>query len=148
MWKWCNCEWVRFYAACSHIATLSWWGNQKLACNISYWECNATFMNEILVAVKRSSINLSKETNDFPIKINLQRPTLSYLLSPRGIKRCTHIKSHKTTLCRHNMTSASYCGCDADEFMPLCGADGETYISPCMAGCKSQNGTVSISIPV
>ncbi|XP_048256798.1 solute carrier organic anion transporter family member 3A1-like [Haliotis rufescens] len=42
---------------------------------------------------------------------------------------------------RHNMTSASYCGCDADEFMPLCGADGETYISPCMAGCKSQNGT-------
>ncbi|XP_046573041.1 solute carrier organic anion transporter family member 3A1-like [Haliotis rubra] len=42
---------------------------------------------------------------------------------------------------RHNMTSTTDCGCDADEFMPLCGADGETYISPCMAGCKSQNGT-------
>ncbi|XP_046544864.1 solute carrier organic anion transporter family member 3A1-like [Haliotis rubra] len=42
---------------------------------------------------------------------------------------------------RHNMTSTTDCGCDLDEFMPLCGADGETYISPCMAGCQSQNGT-------
>ncbi|XP_067671866.1 solute carrier organic anion transporter family member 3A1-like [Haliotis asinina] len=42
---------------------------------------------------------------------------------------------------RHNMTSTTDCGCDTDEFMPLCGADGETYISPCMAGCLSQNGT-------
>ncbi|XP_046551752.1 solute carrier organic anion transporter family member 3A1-like isoform X3 [Haliotis rubra] len=39
------------------------------------------------------------------------------------------------------MNSTSVCNCDANEFLPLCGVDGETYINPCLAGCQSQNGT-------
>ncbi|XP_046573017.1 solute carrier organic anion transporter family member 3A1-like [Haliotis rubra] len=42
---------------------------------------------------------------------------------------------------RYSMVNDTVCSCDATEYMPLCGVDGVTYINPCMAGCKSQNGT-------
>ncbi|XP_046573042.1 solute carrier organic anion transporter family member 2A1-like [Haliotis rubra] len=42
---------------------------------------------------------------------------------------------------RYSMVNDTVCNCGATEYMPLCGVDGVTYINPCMAGCKSQNGT-------
>ncbi|XP_046573016.1 solute carrier organic anion transporter family member 5A1-like [Haliotis rubra] len=42
---------------------------------------------------------------------------------------------------RNPIGNDTVCNCDATEYMPLCGVDGVTYINPCMAGCKSQNGT-------
>ncbi|XP_046573018.1 solute carrier organic anion transporter family member 3A1-like [Haliotis rubra] len=42
---------------------------------------------------------------------------------------------------RYSMVNDTVCNCESTEYMPLCGVDGVTYINPCMAGCKSQNGT-------
>lgn len=45
----------------------------------------------------------------------------------------------------------SDCSCDKNQWEPICGGNGVTYISPCLAGCKSfrgdkkPNNTVSIS---
>lgn len=45
----------------------------------------------------------------------------------------------------------SDCSCDKNQWEPICGKNGVTYISPCLAGCKSSsvnknsNSTVSIS---
>lgn len=30
----------------------------------------------------------------------------------------------------------SQCGCDSDNFLPICGSDGLNYFSPCHAGCS------------
>lgn len=35
----------------------------------------------------------------------------------------------------------SDCNCDENQWEPICGDNGITYISPCLAGCKSSSGT-------
>lgn len=34
----------------------------------------------------------------------------------------------------------SDCSCDKNQWEPICGKNGVTYISPCLAGCKSSSG--------
>ncbi|XP_008849823.2 solute carrier organic anion transporter family member 1B2-like [Nannospalax galili] len=34
----------------------------------------------------------------------------------------------------------SDCSCDKNQWEPICGENGVTYISPCLAGCKSSSG--------
>ncbi|XP_057638961.1 solute carrier organic anion transporter family member 1B3 [Chionomys nivalis] len=34
----------------------------------------------------------------------------------------------------------SDCSCDINQWEPICGKNGVTYISPCLAGCKSSSG--------
>ena len=31
----------------------------------------------------------------------------------------------------------SHCRCDISDFKPVCGSDGLSYISSCMAGCRN-----------
>ncbi|XP_067664581.1 solute carrier organic anion transporter family member 2A1-like [Haliotis asinina] len=38
-------------------------------------------------------------------------------------------------------SSSADCTCDVTEYSPLCGEDGQSYISPCYAGCTDQTGT-------
>ncbi|XP_046544865.1 solute carrier organic anion transporter family member 3A1-like [Haliotis rubra] len=47
---------------------------------------------------------------------------------------------------RSSMVNGTPCICDATEFMPLCGVDGVTYINPCIAGCQSQNYTITYTM--
>lgn len=32
------------------------------------------------------------------------------------------------------------CSCSVESFSPVCGSDNKMYLSPCLAGCQSQNG--------
>ena len=38
----------------------------------------------------------------------------------------------------------SDCGCSSDQFLPICGSDGNNYYSPCHAGCS--DGSVQVSL--
>ncbi|XP_072402384.1 solute carrier organic anion transporter family member 74D [Diabrotica undecimpunctata] len=37
--------------------------------------------------------------------------------------------------------NSSYCDCNENKFTPICGQDGQTYLSPCHAGCLNFTGT-------
>lgn len=45
------------------------------------------------------------------------------------------------------LTCNSDCHCDYVKYSPVCGSDGQTYISPCHAGCKGleQDGKKKVS---
>lgn len=40
----------------------------------------------------------------------------------------------------------SDCNCDESQWEPLCGSNGITYVSPCLAGCKSSNGNTKFTV--
>nr|XP_004611341.1 unnamed protein product [Sorex araneus] len=40
----------------------------------------------------------------------------------------------------------SDCNCDESQWEPLCGNNGITYISPCLAGCKSSSGNAKWTV--
>ncbi|XP_035304859.1 solute carrier organic anion transporter family member 1B3 [Cricetulus griseus] len=42
----------------------------------------------------------------------------------------------------------SDCSCDENQWEPICGENGVTYISPCLAGCKSSSGDKNINSTV
>lgn len=44
---------------------------------------------------------------------------------------------------KHSVFTAcnSDCFCSASDWDPVCGEDGITYVSPCLAGCTSSAGT-------
>ncbi|XP_046583949.1 solute carrier organic anion transporter family member 2A1-like [Haliotis rubra] len=55
-----------------------------------------------------------------------------------------HIVGHHTTQMASNTTAlpwtcTSGCGCDVNDFFPVCGEDGISYQSPCHAGCPSMD---------
>ncbi|XP_046362544.2 solute carrier organic anion transporter family member 2A1-like [Haliotis rufescens] len=73
--------------------------------------------------------------------------SVSVLLSSSGFfLGCSQpdIVGHHTTQLISNtttppLTCTSSCGCDVNDFFPVCGEDGMSYQSPCHAGCPSSD---------
>ncbi|KAL3863311.1 hypothetical protein ACJMK2_005076, partial [Sinanodonta woodiana] len=44
--------------------------------------------------------------------------------------------SMSTYFTPHNMNCTGSCGCNDENYFPICGSDGRSYYSPCHAGCE------------
>ena len=70
-------------------------------------------------------------------------PSLSFSLSLclSLFDICVSYISRNNTVASHINVSLSdcnsNCNCDKDQWEPVCGSNGITYMSPCLAGCKS-----------
>ncbi|XP_056655322.1 solute carrier organic anion transporter family member 1B1 isoform X2 [Monodelphis domestica] len=63
-----------------------------------------------------------------------RRPVVGLTVTYNGSQPETHPPNISFSFCN------SDCNCDANLWDPVCGDDGLTYISPCLAGCKSSVG--------
>lgn len=75
-------------------------------------------------------------------------PSFSYFsfffLSHSLFDICLPYISRNNPVASHINVPLSYCNsdcnCDESHWEPVCGANGVTYMSPCLAGCKSSSG--------
>ena len=59
---------------------------------------------------------------------------------------CLYFRSPSTLYTSIESQCHDGCLCDDNTYFPICGEDGQSYYSPCHAGCSNQNKMVGASM--